>query len=263
MNADQLIRQLRARDQHGFGRVDEADYGVPNIERLTALDARATMIRSFNVRVVPGPLQTPEYSAHVMSSAYPKLRAMEVSRRMLLKNARAAALYERLREGSLRAHFIIGEAAITRSTWDFETHVDQLDRILTYSRMQGVTVKVYPDTKLPPELASHFLIYQLPGHLAEEGMQRARVGYTETIMGACYCTRLDALSRMHDAFAALNEDAMGTAESRRFIGEVVETWRTAQQLADTMARHPRVTGSSRPTQPTTASPFVRRPKGSR
>jgi Domain of unknown function (DUF5753) len=254
--ADELIRHLRAPDQRGTGRVEEAEYGVPNVERLTRIDQSAKTLRSWNSRCIPGLLQTNEYTMGLTQVTNPHLPLMEVRRRTLLKSARTQAFMRRTMTGELGvAWFVIGEQGIIHSTRDTNAHAKQLRHLLTMSAHAKVMIQVLPAHKIPPALSDHFLLWSLEDENTDPDGPRIpprRMGYIETIMGGWYSTRLDDVARMHSAFSDMIREAMTPEESRTFIREVLSTWHTLQSR--TSPEPTMEPGSSSPATPrTTAS----------
>ncbi|MFG2022675.1 DUF5753 domain-containing protein [Streptomyces sp. NPDC048825] len=252
---EDLIRQLRAPDQRGAGRIEEAEYGVPNVERLTRIDNAAKSIRSWNSRCIPGLLQTPEYMMGLTQATNPHLPLMEVRKRTLLKSARTQAFMRRTMTGELgMAWFLVGEQGIIHSTRDTNAHAMQLRHLLTMSGHAKIMIQVLPAHKIPPALSDHFLLWGLEEESADPDGPRIppqRMGYIETIMGGWYSTRLDDVARMHSAFSDMIREAMSPDDSRTFIREVLASWRALQsRTSPDSTTEP---GSSSPATPTTTA----------
>ncbi|MFC8266997.1 DUF5753 domain-containing protein [Streptomyces cinereoruber] len=252
---EDLIRQLRAPDQRGSGRIEEAEFGVPNVERLTRIDDAAKSIRSWNSRCIPGLLQTKEYALGLTEATNPHLPTMEVRRRALLKSARTQAFMRRTMTGELgMAWFLIGEQGIIHSTRDTNAHAMQLRHLLTVGAHAKIMIQVLPAHKIPPALSDHFLLWGLEEESADPDgpkVPRQRMGYIETIMGGWYSTRLDDVARMHSAFSDMIREAMSPDDSRMFIREVLSSWRALQ--SSTSPESTTESGSSSPaTHRTTA-----------
>jgi hypothetical protein len=222
--AKELIRALRAPDQQGMGRIEASDTGPSNINRLADLDAVATHIRVWDDTVIPGNLQTPDYSTAVIRAAHPRLSQMEVERRMLRKEMRARAFLRRTFDENLTyAWFIIGERAITQAVRlddDGETHAKQLWHLTRLAAHSKIMMQVLPQGVVTPGLAGQFSLYTLDEH--------TRVGYVETIMGSWYSTSLEDMAKLHSTFTEIGSAAMSPSKSRTFIGEVLSTWRSAR-----------------------------------
>lgn len=219
---EELIRYLRAPDQRGVGRVESAESGGPNIERLAQLDAQALTIRAWDSTLVPGNLQTPRYSEAILRAAQPHLSGFELRRRVALKEQRARAFLGRLegQENPPRVYVAIGERALTHPTGvSEEVHREQLQHLLDVSERQTLSLQVMPDDIRP--LADQFTVFALDAD--------HRVGYVETILGSWYSTRLEDVARLHSAFSGIGREAMSRQKTRAFIGEVLDSWRSAKR----------------------------------
>lgn len=223
--AEELIRALRAPDQHGTGRAETTDSGPSNINRLADLDAVAQTIRVWDSTVVPGNLQTPAYSEAVIRAAHPRMPAFEVQRRVLRKELRVREFLRRTFDEDLwSAWFIIGEQAIIKCVHadsEGDAHMQQLRHLLTVSAHQKVNIQILPHDVVTPGLADQFTLYRLD--------DVHRVGYVETIMGAWYSTRSEDVAKLHSTFSDISGAAMRPSSTRQFIREVLGSWRSARK----------------------------------
>lgn len=223
--AEELIRALRSPDQRGVGRAETADSGPSNINRLADLDATAVTIRVWDSTVIPGNLQTPEYSEAVIRAAHPRMPEYEVRRRVLRKERRVQAFLRRTFEMDLwSAWFIIGERAITKCLHpdvDSEAHMRQLRHLLNMSAHGKINLQVLPEGVVTPGLADQFTLYRLD--------EDNRVGYVETIMGAWYSTRDDDVAKLHSTFSNIAREAMRPTSTRNFIRGVLGSWRSVRR----------------------------------
>lgn len=249
--ADDLIRHLRAPDQRGMGRIETAESGSDNIDRLASLDATAETIRVFDSTVIPGNLQTPAYSAAIIEAAHPRMGDMEVRRRVLLKEQRSRAFLRRTFDPRLiGAWYVIGERAITRCI-DFDLHMEQLYHIKRLAAHAKLSIQILPDNKVPAGLADQFALYALD--------DEHRVGYVETIMGAWYSTRSDDVPRLHSAFSDIASEAMSPSSTRFFIEEALASWRSAKNTSPESTEGPRSSSARTAEQAMTALESPRAP----
>lgn len=223
--AEELIRALRATDQHGAGRAETADSGPSNINRLADLDAETQTIRVWDSTVIPGNLQTPAYSDAVIRAAHPRMPAVEVRRRVLKKEQRAKAFLRRtFDEDLVHAWFVIGEHAITKCIPlddEGDMHAQQLWHLQRLAAHEKIIIQVLPEKVVVPGLADQFTLFGLDGGY--------RVGYVETIMGAWYSTRSEDVAKLHSTFSDIAGEAMSPMSTRNFIREVLGTWRSAKR----------------------------------
>ena len=109
-----------------------------NQERIGGLEAQARVIRSYQMAVVPGLLQTADY-ARVIATLYdPSLPRIDdlIAGRL----QRQQILYDRTK----RFHFIIGEPVLRSRLVDQDVMRGQLDRLLVLSRLEHVEIGVLP-----------------------------------------------------------------------------------------------------------------------
>ncbi|KOV66575.1 hypothetical protein ADL00_17310 [Streptomyces sp. AS58] len=233
--AHEIINHLRAPDQRGMGRIETAETGPSNIDRLSALDATAETIRVWDSTIIPGNLQTPAYSGAVIQAAHPKLPHYEVRRRVLLKDQRAKTFLRRTFDENLKAAwFVLGERAVTQCINmqdQGDMHASQLRHVLTLAAHAKIVVQVLPDRVVTPGLADQFTLYGLD--------EDQRVGYVETIMGSWYSTRLDDVAKLHSTFSDIAREAMSPESTRRFIREVLGSWRSAKKKSPDSTEEPR------------------------
>lgn len=225
--AEEIIRCLRAPDQRGMGRIETAETGASNVDHLASLDKTALTIRVWDSTIIPGNLQTPEYSAAVIQAAHPSLPDYEVRRRVLAKEQRARHFLRRTFDPTLkRAWFVIGEQAATNciDMGDGDaTHAVQLRHLLTLSAHERIVIQVLPSSVVTPGLADQFALYGLD--------EDHKVGYVETIMGSWYSTRIDDVAKLHSTFSDIAREAMSPQSTRIFIREVLASWRSARNTS--------------------------------
>lgn len=235
--AQEIINHLRAPDQRGMGRIEAAENGADNIDRLSSLDRVAETVRVWDSTIIPGNLQTPAYSGAVIAAAHTKLPGYEVRRRVLLKDQRAKTFLRRTFDESLRgAWFVLGERAVTQCINmqdEGNMHASQLRHLLMLSAHEKIVVQVMPDGVVTPGLADQFALYGLD--------EDHRVGYVETIMGSWYSTRLDDVAKLHSTFSDIAREAMSPESTRRFIREVLGSWRSRKKASP---EHMEESGSS-------------------
>ncbi|MDB1088591.1 helix-turn-helix transcriptional regulator [Streptomyces sp. ACA25] len=105
-----------------------------------SMEADATYIRTWQHAVIPGPLQTPDYTRALLATnpaSPPPEAAEEVVR---VRQERRQALVE----GGIRYAAVIWEPAITTPMPSARVHRDQLTHLLHAADEQTVTVQVLP-----------------------------------------------------------------------------------------------------------------------
>jgi hypothetical protein len=220
---ERLIWDLRSKDQWGAGRVEATEYGVPNIERLTCLDAHAAVIRSYNILFVPGLLQHTAYALATTRAANPRLPESELRRWILMRSARTQAFQDQLRTDRLTGIFVIGQQALIHGV-SGDAHLRQLEYLLEVIDAQPqMQVLVLPFHTIPPAFTTQLFLWAFRDESSRDMGNRATpaCAYTETAAGGNYTTRIDDLARMRSAWADLVNASMGPAESRSYIAEIL------------------------------------------
>jgi uncharacterized protein DUF5753 len=223
---ERLIWELRSNEQWGSGRVEATEHGVPNVERLTRLDAHAAVIRSCSLLVVPGLLQRPEYALATTRAAHPRLPEATLRRLILMRSARSQAFLDQLRTDRLTGLFVVGQQAIMQAAGEGagDAHVRQLEHLLdiidTHPQIQ---VLILPFHQIPAAFTTQVFMWAFRNHESGEAENRATpaCAYTETPAGGTYTTRVDDLARWRSVWADLLTASLGPAESRSYIAEVL------------------------------------------
>lgn len=176
-------------------------------------EARARMVRNFEPLVVPGLLQTAEYARQVFDlSPLPDVRR-EASAAIAGRMDRQLALYERDR----RFEFLICETALRWRPGPDAHRVlpAQLDRIVSLSTLENLSIGVIPEDRHALTYASHgFVIYE--GHDPGD-----TVVSVEAIHAGLVLRHPDEVELYQKTWAALTQMAIFGEEARRLVDQTV------------------------------------------
>lgn len=173
------------------------------------LEGTAELIRLYDLQLIPGLLQTPEYTRAVVQLGRGSVPTEEVERRIALRLQRQEAL---TRPEPIRLWAVVDEAALRRPVGGITCIVDQLDHLIKVSEMPNVTLQVAP--------------FGLGGHAAQAGaftILRFREPdlpdkvYIEHLTSALYLDTPEELDQYTAAMEALCVAAPQPAKSRDFI----------------------------------------------
>lgn len=173
------------------------------------LEGTAELIRLYDLQLIPGLLQTPEYTRAVVQLGRGSVPTEEVERRIALRLQRQEAL---TRPDPIRLWAVVDEAALRRPVGGITCIVDQLDHLIKVSEMPNVTLQVAP--------------FGLGGHAAQAGaftILRFREPdlpdkvYIEHLTSALYLDTPEELDQYTAAMEALCVAAPQPAKSRDFI----------------------------------------------
>ncbi|MFJ9798256.1 helix-turn-helix domain-containing protein [Streptomyces sp. NPDC101145] len=108
-------------------------------QAIRAIEKTTVTLRLFQGQLIPGLLQTPEYATAVFSLP-PALPAETRARTVAARLERQAVLYEGIRA----FHFVICEHVLRWLICEPAVMAVQLDRLVSLSRLPGVTIGVVP-----------------------------------------------------------------------------------------------------------------------
>ncbi|CCH34860.1 DUF5753 domain-containing protein [Actinosynnema sp. NPDC047251] len=111
-----------------------------NIE-FVDLESDAVSVSAFQIDLVPGLLQTPDYSRAVIRAAHPDLAEDVLAQRVELRAKRQ----DRVLDGSLAVWAVITEAALLRATGGREVHLAQLARLTELVARPNVQFQIIPN----------------------------------------------------------------------------------------------------------------------
>ena len=105
------------------------------------LESAAALIRTYEGQLVPGLLQTEDYTRAVLQGAHLDEPEEEVERRVALRMARQALL---TRADGPRLWAVVDEAALRRPVGGREVMRAQLERLVEATKLPNVTLQVLP-----------------------------------------------------------------------------------------------------------------------
>lgn len=188
----------------------------PDVERqfvdFVWLEARATVIRSFDPLLVPGLLQTRAYAEAVITAAEWEAGPAQIARWMQLRMDRQAVLHQ---PAPPQLTVIIDEFVLRREIGGPDVRRGQFAHLLATAKLPHVDLRV-----LPASIGAHaspsgyFVVFTI----AQPDMD---VGCAETLGGAIYVEPPDS-ERFVRVYDRLLDSALGPAESVEFIRAIGE-----------------------------------------
>lgn len=178
------------------------------------LESAATVVRSFELAVVPGMLQTEDYARAVNGATLPGASDEKVEGRVRVRLARQEQLTA---DDPLEYWAILDEAAVRRVMGGPEVMRAQLERLLGLGELPNVTVQI-----LPFAYGGHagtlgaFTILEFPNDI------HSPVVYTEGMAGDVYLESEADLRRCELAYSHLRAAALSDKQSRTLMGEIAK-----------------------------------------
>lgn len=216
---DMLLRLVRDGREHGWWEpltegVTPERFILDAPSRYPALETEAAEIRSFDIAVVHGLLQTPEYVRAMMETLFSRHSAGEVDRLVELRLRRQQALFATERPLVLDA--VLDEAVLRRMVGSPEVMSEQLAVIAERSLLPNVTVRVRPfDAGYHRAHVGSFVILKFPrGTVAD-------VVYVEGHAGESYLENESDVDR----YTSILEDVIDRTLSPEASREVIHRYR--------------------------------------
>jgi transcriptional regulator with XRE-family HTH domain len=184
------------------------------------LEAAAASIKDYDSGVVPGLLQTQEYTRARHEGTLPRLEAFKIERRvevtvkrqMVLTNEHPPRFWSILDEAVL--HRVVGGPAVMKA---------QLEHLIEVSKRAGITIQVIPyEVGAHPGLDSIFSIVEFAGGVPG-------VVYVEGLVGSIYLERPEDLVRYQQVFDRLSTIALSSKDSMALVQEVRNTYAHASR----------------------------------
>ncbi|MBP2333923.1 hypothetical protein JOF41_000101 [Saccharothrix coeruleofusca] len=175
--------------------------------------------RQFETTVVPGLLQTADYTRALINGANPGLAHETVERRVLARMARQQVL---TRPHPLRLHVILDETILERPVGSALIMRNQLQRLADTLTEDHITVQVLPKSAgATPALDGAFSILTLPEPIPD-------FGYAEGPGGAVYIEDRTDVRVCTERWGILTDRALSATDSLDVIREAVKTY--AEQI---------------------------------
>jgi transcriptional regulator with XRE-family HTH domain len=215
---DPAVRKVlvdMAREGHRKGWWSIYDDVLPSgFDIYVGLEAEASGLRSYEIDVVHGLLQTTDYAAAVLRELRPRDSAEQVARGVDLRMQRQRLLDS---DPPLDLWLILDEGAIRRNIGGAKVMRPQLEHLIQASRWSNVTLQVLGfETGAHAGLVGPFSILQFP----ERG--DSEVAYTESVGGMIYLEKEREVRACAEAFDRMRAAALSPAASIELIQQVQE-----------------------------------------
>ena len=178
------------------------------------LEAETASVRCYEVSVVPGLLQTPEYAHAVLREMFPRHTLEQIDRLVEVRLERQRRLDG---EPPVELWAILDEAVLRRPVGGCAVMRDQLEHLIEMSDRPGVTLQV-----LPFECGAHaghggpFSVLQFPTRSDSE------VAYVESVAGSIYLEKDRDVRARVDAFDRLRAAALAPCASIDLIAKAAK-----------------------------------------
>lgn len=202
---------------HEFG-----DLIPENFDVYMGLESAAQKFISYHVELVPGILQTADYTRAVVRDGYPDKTAAEHERRVQMRQYRQMIVTRKRRP--LEVDVVLHESVLRRVIGSPKISAVQLKHLADMSTRPNVTVCVLPFAAGAPTTAvstGQFIILSF-GNDATGAPAEPSVVYIPGYVGDLYLEKPQDVTRYHLAHKAIRDAALDEVDSRALLRQVAK-----------------------------------------
>jgi transcriptional regulator with XRE-family HTH domain len=180
-------------------------------------ESGASTIRAYAATVIPGLLQTRDYSKHVLLGVPPTKSPDHVERLLDMRKRRQELLHSGAE--STRLITVIDEAALRRNIGSSEVMAAQLDQLHALSRLRNISIQILPfSAGVHAGLAGMFTIFQFA-----DDIDRDIVSIEFQLGDRCLEEQSSVLEHLR-MFDAITNKALDHDDSRAFLLSLLSTF---------------------------------------
>lgn len=183
-------------------------------QQARALEARMTLLQLFQPALIPGLLQTPEYIRAVL--ARHGLSEDTLTRTLAARLERQQVLHDATK--SLR--FVITENVLRWRIVSPSRLAEQMDRLISLSRLPHVDIRVVPFTDLQTDIANHAFV-----------IRDNRTVTVETVHAELVVTDPRDVSQYVNKFEGFASTALFGDDMRRMVESVRDDFLREQEIS--------------------------------
>jgi transcriptional regulator with XRE-family HTH domain len=209
---DHLMTLARESKQQGWWQ----SFNVP-LPHMTyvGLEQEAASLRIFHSTVLPGLLQTADYTRALHESTVPNLEESVIEERVEERKTRQQILNG---AGSPRLEIVIDEAVLHRPVGGPIVMREQLSRLIKETERPNLTLQVIPyDVGAHPALESNFTMLEFAG-------QASTVIFVEGLAGFYYLEHQRDVERYLQVLEALHRLALSPQDTARLVAKVRDAY---------------------------------------
>ncbi|MDR7301785.1 helix-turn-helix domain-containing protein [Haloactinomyces albus] len=177
-------------------------------ETYVGLEAEADSIRTYEVEIMPGLLQTESYARATTQATVLTASSADIEKRVQLRLQRQHRLTD---ESPMELWAVMGEAAIRRPVGGHEILREQLQHVLALSDLPNVTVQVMPLEAGGHPAMGPFVVLSFPEHSHHD------VVYLESQVGGHYLEEANEIGQYTRVMEHLRAHALDPHDSLRTI----------------------------------------------
>jgi len=207
---ERLMTLAREGKQQGWWQ----SYALP-YTTFVGLEQEATSMKIYHTAVIPGLLQTGDYTRGLHKVGMPQLDQSEIEVRVEERSTRQQLLAS---EKPPQVDVMLDEAALHRPIGGARAMREQLERILEAMRLPNLAIQVIPyDVGAHPALDSNFIILAFKA-------EAPTVVYVEGLVGNIYLERPYEIDRYLRTFEILRNMALSPKDSAALLAKARDSY---------------------------------------
>ncbi|MFE3022580.1 helix-turn-helix domain-containing protein [Nocardia tengchongensis] len=224
---DEVKQEVRAAKRNGtsagWWRAYSDQYAY-HFDQYLSLEATARSITIFQLALIPGLLQHPEYRRAMIRIADPALSAVDVERRLELAARRQAMIADRA--DALRMKCLLSEAVLGHKPGGRKVMAEQARYLADLSTRPNICLQLVPlDADDHPGLVvQSFTLLEFPP-LSSRNLTEPPVVYVEGYEGALYLEHAGVIDRHRRAIAGIEQVALSESDTRQLFSRIAEEYR--------------------------------------
>ncbi|MEU6563348.1 helix-turn-helix domain-containing protein [Nocardia nova] len=190
---------------------------------FVGLEDAAHHIVSYQTTFLPGLLHTPDYRRALIWTEYPNMPTDEVEQAVEIATQRQARLSNI--ENPVTMEVLIDESVLRRVTGSPAVMADQLGHLAEVAELPNVSVRVVPSSAGTYRglMVGTFVLLEFPPHPTAY-LTEPPVVYVQGFTGDLYLEKPDEVALYRGACTDVKRVALGDAESRALVLELVEEY---------------------------------------
>jgi transcriptional regulator with XRE-family HTH domain len=202
---EELLQVARDARQKGWWQM----YGTALTGAYVGLEAAASRLKAYEAQLIPGLLQTPDYTTEVVRAARPNITIELLQRRIEIREKRKSLLFQ---DDPLDLWVIVDEAAFRRRVGGTMIMAAQLMHLLERAQEPNITVQVIPfDRGAHGGMEGTFTILEYQEDVYQD------LVFVENAVGGLFLEKDGDLDRYQALFGILQETALPPDQSLELI----------------------------------------------
>jgi transcriptional regulator with XRE-family HTH domain len=212
---DAIFNSCLGAQKQGWWDAVAKDALMEDVVGYVELEAEAAAVRTFEIDLIDGLLQTEDYAAAIGDAYLPRASVQVKRERVKARTLRQDRLTG---ENPIQVEAVLTEGALRTGVGSPEVMRQQLERLVELSKLPNVDLRVIPSVGAYPAMGTPF-------HILSFASGYPDVGYIELLDKGVYLEEPEDVKPYRDNFAGLQEVAWSARKSRTLIADIAHDLR--------------------------------------